>query len=743
MARGVTVRNRLAGEITCKSVTCGLRHVFISAIVLPACLAVWVSAAQESSGPADFYIAPEGNDAWSGRLAEANAERTDGPFVTLERARQAVRQIRRTTDMKQPIRVQLRGGTYPLKKPFVLNADDSGTPDSPVIYESYPGEEAIISGGRIIRGWQKADNGLWKVDLPDVRAGKWHFRQLFVNGQRRHRPRFPRESVSQLVDLPKFEKDSWMAQSTPDEGERAKRAFRYHPGDLRADWTNLDDVEVVVLQFWTEARLRIQRLDEQNHVALFTGGSWRPLTWSMGYYVDNVFEEIGAPGTWYLDRTGGMLYYHPLPTEDMRSAEVVAPTAGLHQLVRLEGDVDQGRFVDHVHFNNLTFSHTSWDLPPQGYVTPQAEITAPAAINADGARHCRLEQCQFTHLGAWAIELRRGCRDNAICTGTFDDLGAGCLKIGEPECCDRDVEETQGTLVSDNRMHNAGQLYLGAAGIWIGQSSRNTICHNEITGPLMWAISAGWSWAYFPLQRARDNVIEFNHVHHLGTGILGTHGAIYALGTSPGTVIRNNYIHHIYASDKWGSGEGIILDNGCYGIVVEDNVVYDAAAGGYGSNFNCCGNFIHNNIFAYGTKYQLTVYGDRPDKGPRAKGEIFARNIVIWREGPLLKESDWPDFNTLWDYNLYYREGGEPVTFLSEKKYSLEQWQAQGMDVHSVIADPLLVDPAAGDFDLKNDSPALKLGFKPIDLSTVGPRPCYTKDRNRFPAGKKVDKVRP
>jgi hypothetical protein len=65
---------------------------------------------------------------------------------------------------------------------------------------------------------------------------------------------------------------------------------------------------------------------------------------------------------------------------------------------------------------------------------------------------------------------------------------------------------------------------------------------------------------------------------------------------------------------------------------------------------------------------------------------------------------------------------GEPVTFLSGKKYTFEQWKARGMDQHSVIADPLFVDPADGDFSLKPDSPALKLGFKPIDISAAGPR---------------------
>jgi hypothetical protein len=203
---------------------------------------------------------------------------------------------------------------------------------------------------------------------------------------------------------------------------------------------------------------------------------------------------------------------------------------------------------------------------------------------------------------------------------------------------------------------------------------------------------------------------------------MGSHAGIYTLGTSPGTYIRNNYIRNLYGNENWGSGEGIILDNGCFGIIVENNIVYNAVAGGYGSNFNCAGNFIHNNIFMYGTIYQLTVYGDIPESYKGAKGEIFSNNIIVWKEGPLIKEGDWPGFETLWDNNVYFNETNEPVTFLSEKKYTLEQWQAKGMDRHSVVADPLLVDPHNGNFSLKPGSPALELGFKPIDISNVGPR---------------------
>lgn len=668
---------------------------------------------------ADFYVSPKGADTWSGTRAEPSADRTDGPFATLRRARDAVRGLRAGRTNAAPVTVLVRSGTHRLAEAFVLEAVDSGTEGCPVTYAAYPGERPVFSGGRRLAGWRRGEGDVWSVEVPESRSGLG-FRQLFVNGQRRERARWPREKWFTVAGAASAKETGWAGTlGTIKDDEFERRSFRFRPDDWRSGWTNFADLDVVVLQFWMAPRLRLEALDTARNSVLFTGGSWRPLTWSFGYYVENVPEGLTVPGTWYLNRRAGVLEYHALPGEDLSQAEAVVPET--LQLVRLTGDVERAEYVHDVVLRGLTFRYTAWELPATGYHYPQAELPVPAAIQAIGARRCVFEACELSHLGGWGLELGRGCQDNRVTACLFEDLGAGGVKLGEATEPGSDAAEAYRNEVSDTRFRDGCQVYLGAPAVWVGQSGHNRIRHNEIAGPFMWAVSLGWNWSYFPLNRSRDNVVEKNHVHDLGTGVLGTHGALYCLGVSPGTVLRNNYIHHVHAAEAWGAGEGIILDNGCVGIVVENNVVHDAVAGGWGCNFNCLGNIVQNNVFVNGRAYQLTRYGDAPQGNPPPNGEVFSRNLVVWQEGPLIKEPDWWSFATLWDYNLYWHSRGEPVRFM---RYTFEEWKAKGLDTHSVIADPLFVDPAKNDFRLRPESPAFKLGFRPIDLSDVGPRPA-------------------
>ena len=662
-----------------------------------------------------FYIATNGNDAWSGKLSEPDPGKTDGPFTTLERARDAIRQLKTSASLKTPVIIMVRGGEYYRTEPIVIRPEDSGTKECPVIYTAYPGEKPIIHGGKRITGWKRGKGNIWFAKVPEVKAGTWYFRQLFINGKRCRRARTPNEGILKITGG----------------AEPKLQAFQFKPGDIKKKWTNIEDVEIIITQIWMAARLLIDRIDEINNTVWLTGSSWRPLTWNSGYFVENVYEGLDEPGEWYLNRETGIVYYMPRPGEDMNTAEIIAPVTD--QLVRFEGDVDKGQYVQYVTFKDLAFKYTSWNMPEKGYAYPQAEVgghpnstymdttNVGSAIYANGIRHCSLENNEIAHLGTWGIELWQGCKDNQIVGNHFYDIGAGGIKIGdwfagyiEPLQTETNEFETGNTTISDNIFHDGCRVYLGAPAVWIGMSSDNIIAHNEISGYWQWAVSVGWRWDLSPKGLTRNNIIEYNHIHDFGKGdYLNAHAAIYTLGLSPGTVVRCNLIHHI---TSWTVG--IALDAGSGGILVEKNIVHHVPLG-FHFNYGCVGNIILNNIFALTDTSALFRYGDRPPKGT-INTNMSYRNIHYWKTGRLFFDRfDWPDFNTIRDYNLYFDITGKPIKFVND---TFEEWKAKGLDVNSLIADPLFVDPENGDFTLKPGSPAFKLGFKPIDLKSVGPR---------------------
>jgi hypothetical protein len=661
----------------------------------------------------DLFVSPTGKD--------TNPGTKDQPFGTLARARDAVREAKRAA--RAPIDVQIGGGRYDLAAPVSFGPEDSGTQSCPISYSAVPGEKPVVSGGRRISGWRRGEGPVWVAEIPEVKSGAWTFRQLFVNGERKPRTRLPKQGTYQVAGA----------------ANPAGSAFKFKPGQIDPNWHNRDDVEVVVLQFWTEARLRIESVDPAAHIVKFTGEAFRPLDWSKGWYVTNVREGLTAPGQWYLDRKSGVLSYWPLPGEDMERVEVVAPVT--RQWIRLEGDFKAGKPVEHLSFRGLTFRYSDWTLDPKlGYSYPQAaielvpqqpqfvgwqidegpskpqsQIEVPAGIYASGAHHVRFEYNEIAHTGGWGVTFLLGCQDNAIVGNHLYDLGAGAIRVGSPDIAFDDGEESCRTVISDNRIHDGDTVYLGAPAIWIGQSSGNQVSHNEISGAFQWAISVGWNWGYMPPNRARDNQVEFNHVHDLGAGDLGTHGAIYFLGVQPGTVVRHNHIHHI-----GGGGSGIVLDNGSVAVVVEHNVVHHAEYASLLCNHNDLGNIVQNNIFALAGKSQMYRIGDIPSNRAMVhQTGVFYRNLFYWRGAPLFERDDWINYDIIMDYNLYFDASGAPPRFT---RFTFDEWKKKGLDSHSVVADPLFVDPEQGDFRLRPGSPALKLGFKAIDLSVVGPR---------------------
>jgi len=650
-----------------------------------------------------LHVAPSGNDSWSGRLREPNPDGTDGPLASIERAQRAIRDLRQDGQRPGPVTVLIRG-VHQLASPVVFTPEDSGTKDAPVTYTASGGEKPVLSGGRRISGWRQGPGEIWTADVPKVRTGPWYFRQLFVNDRRARRARSPNEGYFRVAGLVDPKPNA--------EWNEGVDKFRFQAGDIGV-YDDLGNVEVVVFHSWNTSRVRIESVDKTQSIVSFTGPTiFRPLAWDpeQRYYVENARELLDAPGEWYLDRETGVLSYWPLAGEDMRTAEVVAPV--LTELVRLDGDPDAGRFVDHVRLVGLSLQHADWTLPEQGYGDPQAAVTVPAVVSARGARFCAVEQCEIAHVGTYGLWFSRGCKDNQIVQNHIHDLGAGGVRIGEPAMAASDVAESSANLVSNNYLHDGGCVYAGAVGLWLAQSSHNEISHNEIHSFDYSGMSIGWNWGFQP-NRTHHNRIEHNHVHHVVRGVLSDAGGIYMLGIQTGTVVRNNIFHDVFPyPGKPAMAWGIYFDAGASELLVEHNIVYHTLTGGI-MNTGMTGNVVRNNIFALSGQEAAWRYS-----WTKEPPSVVERNIFYLTQGELFHEDGGAsDFRTRWDHNLYWRTDGQPLLFYGE---TFQDWQAKGVDQHSLVADPQFVDPARFDFRLKPESPATQLGFQPIDTSQNG-----------------------
>jgi len=609
-----------------------------------------------------------------------------------------------------------------------FGSEDSGTATCPITYTAAGTVPAVLDGGRRITGWKRHDAKLWVATLPEGASGKWRFRQLYVNGQQRVRARTPNEGFLRVAACP---------EGTPKTADyhKACQSFQFKPGDIRADWTNLQDVEVIVYHFWTDSHLPIQSVDTVSNLVTFAHKADKTFTDDFTedgarYIVENVFEGLDAPGEWYLNRHTGQIFYYPKPGENMEKVEVVAPFAPA--LVRLEGDPASRRFVEYLRFQNLAFAYSKFELPPGNANSKQGSATVPAAITLRGARFCTFAQCRVSNLGTFAFELMKGCADIQITGNEIVNIAAGGIRVDGGTEKDAPWERTRNNHITDNWLHHYGLDYPSAVGVLVMNSEGNTVAHNEIDHGGYTGVSVGWVWGY-GRSVSQNNLIEFNHIHHIG-GVLSDMGGIYTLGVAPGTVIRNNHIHDVTAN-QYG-GWGIYLDEGSTHLLVENNVVHDTKFAPFNIHYAKEAT-VRNNIFALGKLEQVSRTRAEPHKSV-----YFENNIVYWREGELFSKN-WKDVpytfyatplkgkqkgtNTVTstfdcDWNLYFNPAQklEEVQFTKENNWA--EWRKRGKDTHSRYADPLFVAPELGDFALKPESPAFALGFQPIDLSQTGPR---------------------
>ena len=664
---------------------------------------LWTAIACAPASASEIFVAPGGND--------SNPGTKEMPLATLEKARDAVRELKRAGGLPQGgVTIYLRGGEYPRSEPLVLSPEDSGKVDRPVSFAAYQDEKPVLFGGRRITGLKPCEDGVWQATLPEAKGGGWVFRTLYVNGTRYTLARSPNHGRYRMAGAVP---DADSPQSGRDAG-KSKGAFLAAPGTIQA-WPDLATVNLKVWNSWWTALLTLKHVNPATDVVELAGPARRTLPNNelSPFIVENHRGALDAPGEWQLDRVSGLLRIIPRPGDDLSRAEILAPVT--EHLLILAGEPAQGRLVEHVQFRGLVFRCSNWTLPPEGHDDTQAAVAVGAVIEATGARHCLFEGCEVAQTDSYAIWLRSGSRDCAVRHCHIHDLGAGGVKIGE-SLCERPEVRAGGNCVHNCLIHNGGHVHGSGVGVWIGACSDNLVTHNEICDLWYTGVSLGWRWGT-TLNGTHNNHITHNHIHHVMQR-LDDGGGIYSLGLQPQTVLAHNHIHDI--GHIHGKAHGIYLDEGSAGILVESNVIHDTRSGIVRLQVGTSSNIIVNNICAFGEAFQVDM--------EVARTNIFQNNIVCWQRAKLFRYDKWPNYEKFISQNVYWRTDDEPILLAG---HTWDEWRAirqtptgfykgATMDQGSVIADPQFVDLARRDFHLKPTSPAYARGFQPIDMDAIG-----------------------
>lgn len=681
---------------------------------------------------ADFFVAVDGNDSWSGTLAAPNAAASDGPFKTLGKAQTAVRAVSRT-GRTTPIQVVVRGGTYILAAPWTFAAADAGTVAVPIVYAAYPGETPIVSGGVELGGWTSASAGTWTTTtLPSAAA----FEQLWVGGQRRYRPRVDAGSYLRIV-----------APTT------ATTFSMANADDLSPTYHDITDVEMVVFEQWTVSRSRLSSVDAAT--ALVTTTALDAPTGYHGYiadhryYADNVKEALSSPGQWYLDRTATPseeLTYLAMSGEDPTSGTaVVAPV--LQQLVVANG-------LAYTTFRGLTFSYTDWAVPTAGYPAGQGLWNVPAALSFTDTVKVVLDGCTVSHVGGTALEFEGNGATwspsasdpygNEFINGVITDVGACGLRVGTtPNKANTETTTAQGVHVANDLITGGGRFLHSGMAVIVGDAHDVVIEHNEIDDWYQTAIAVGFTFASqsaagqpatYPASLTHGDIVQYNLIHDIGRGVTNDFGGVYLLtGDNTGNVVQNNVMHDMVNDpggngfvDSYNGGNGLYFDQGTSNVLTTNNLVYRATGAPFQQNFGR-ENEVENNILAWGRDSSIN-HALYETTGLWAS---FKSNIVLTDRPTLLAGNFvcpagdcrvWVDFAS----NLYWNPMTMSVTFHTtqpDASYTLATWQSmESEDLGSLVADPMFTNPVypTDDFTLPASGPATTVGFVPFDATQAG-----------------------
>jgi len=654
---------------------------------------------------ANIFVAPTGSDTHPGTL--------ERPFATLQRAQQAARKAAG----REAVTVMLRAGTYYLPEPLVFTAADSGSKAAPVIFQAYQNEQPVISGGIRMRNlkWQPYKDGILQAKLP---AG-FTTDQLFVNGDRQPMARYPN------FDLRVLHFNGTAADAiTP---ERAARWKDPTGGFIHA----LHAAE------WGGMHYLITGKGADNKIT-YEGG-WqnnRPMGMHKKFrFVENIFEELDAPGEWFLDKKTSVLYFYPPAGVDPSTATFEAVC--LKHLIEIRG-TEQAP-VRYLSFKGLTFRHAARTFMENKEPLVRSDWTTyrGGALFLTGSEDCTIEDCFIDQVGGNAVFVNnynrrvtvRGChiakagangvafvgdRDAARVPRDWNDHSQALDKL-DRTAGPKTANYPADCLVDDCLIYLSGRVEKQTSPVQIELSQGITVRHCSLYDVPRAGINIGdGCWG--------GHVIEFCDIFDT-VKETGDHGSFNSWGRDRFWGLGGLDLN----SDKgWEANKDVVLLDAVKPTVIRNNRWrcdhgWDIDLDDGSSNYH-----IYNNLLLRGgLKNREGFYrvvennviinnGFHPHVWYKHSEDIVRHNIM--GSDHYLPAGGMPP--TPWgkemDFNLVHCEG------LMTPQHADALADQSNRDVHSILADARFVDAASGDFRVKDDSPALKLGFVNFPMDQFG-----------------------
>jgi len=683
----------------------------------------------------NFYISLEGNNKNSGDIKS--------PFKNIEFAIKKIREDKTNTIFN----IWIREGEYYFEKPLVINNNST----KKIKISSYQNEKVVIKGSKQIRlKWVKIKDNLFKAKFETQDS----FLQLFVNGKRMTLARFPNKNDT---------KKGYSGYIYPDNSFSTKSDtfMIYNPLSFsKKDWKTPETgiLHAFHNENWGNYQFEIKSINKSTHTIYLGKGGFQVAFQGLGkksrFFIENIKEELDTVNEWYFDKNEKYLYWIASDSLNLNNSTIEYPI--LENLIQIIGI--QNNPSRNITISNIKFSQTKetflniYEIPSKG----DWAVHRGGALFMEGTENCKIENCSFVDLGGNAIFVNNFNKNDSISGNLFTDLGesAICLCGSLWLCAGSQKAYPHQIVISDNLIYNIGEFGKQTAGVWFSTAKNITVSHNTIHDVPRAAICIN-DGTY------GGHIIEHNDLYNTVMET-GDHGGFNSWGRdeywcmeqSHGpwqishefphlqhnphskSIIRNNRLRD-------NSGWGIDLDDGSTNYHIYNNLCIGVAIKLREGDLR----LVENNIFVNPVNPPGFHVGIENNK------DIFRKNIIVTNskisnnekdvnfdpgesKGEIYKLILTPikgKYMSVIDSNLFYNDIGKFYAVITPridkwwlpetaKKYTLEEWQNEGYDLHSIFADPLFIDSKKSNYRVAEDSPALKIGFKNFDISQVGTR---------------------